>query len=299
MSYWAVVLNWHTEHVTPAEIAALPRPLAFVLPGGGALGSYQVGVLRALTEAGVTPDQLVGVSAGSVNAALFAWNGGLDGLDHMADIWRGIRRRDLMRVHPGRLARAFAGQQPSFLDNRHGRTFLRRFLGNRVIEHSPVPLALVATDLSTGESVALTSGDTTTAVLASTAFPGVYPPIEIDGRTLIDGGVVADVPLDITLALGMRSALVLSVPSLSADKPPRRALDILFRASSLGVEAHGRTMLRRPPAGLLVVELPAASTALTTFDVGRSANMIEEGYQAAHAWLASQPDSPARPDHPT
>ncbi|MCY7298262.1 MAG: hypothetical protein LH616_03500 [Ilumatobacteraceae bacterium] len=100
--------------MTPVEIAALPRPLAFVLPGGGALGSYQVGV-----------------SAGSVNAALFAWNGGLDGLDHMADIWRGIRRRALMRVHPGRLARAFAGQQTPFLDNRHGCTFLRRYLGNR------------------------------------------------------------------------------------------------------------------------------------------------------------------------
>jgi NTE family protein len=271
--------------VTPAEIAALPRPLAFVLPGGGALGSYQVGVLRALTEAGITPDQLVGVSAGSVNAALFAWNGGLDGLDHMAAIWRGIRRRDLMRVHPGRLARAFAGQQPSFLDNRHGRAFLRRHLGNRIIEHSPVPLALVATDLSTGEAIALTTGDTTTAVLASSAFPGVYPPVEIDGRMLIDGGVVADVPLDTAVALGIKSALVLSVPPLSADDPPRRALDILFRASSLGVEAHGRTMLRRPPAGLTVVELPAPPTALTTFDVGRSANMIDEGYDAARAWL--------------
>ena len=273
--------------MTPAEIAALPRPLAFVLPGGGALGSYQVGVLRALTEVGVMPDQLVGVSAGSVNAALFACNAGLDGLDRVAEIWRGMRRRDLMRLHPGRVARAFAGQQPSFLDNRHGHAFLRRHLGNRVIEHSRVPLALVATDLSTGESVALTSGDMTTAVLASSAFPGVYPPIEIDGRTFIDGGVVADVPLDITLALGMKSALVLSVPPLSADKPPRRALDILIRASSLGVEAHGRTMLLRPPAGLIVVELPAASTALTTFDVGRSANMIEMGYEATHAWLAS------------
>ena len=74
---------------------------------------------------------------------------------------------------------------------------------------------------------------------------------------------------------------------LSADKPPRRALDILVRASSLGVEAHGRTMLRRPPTGLTVVELPAPPTALTTFDVGRSANLIEAGYEAAKAWLAS------------
>jgi hypothetical protein len=66
--------------VTPEQVAILPRPLAFVLPGGGALGSYQVGVLRALTEAGIEPDLLIGVSAGAVNAALFAWNSGLDGI---------------------------------------------------------------------------------------------------------------------------------------------------------------------------------------------------------------------------
>lgn len=264
------------------------------MPGGGALGSYQVGVLRALTEVGITADLLVGVSAGSVNAALFAWNGGLDGLLRVEAIWRGIRRRDLMRVHPGRFALAFVGRQTSFLDNRHGHAFLRHHLGTRLIEHSPMPLALVATDLSTGEGVAITSGDTATAVLASSAFPGVYPPIEIGGRMFVDGGVVADVPLDITLTLGMATALVLSVPPLTADDPPRRALDILFRASSLGVEAHGRTMLRRPPAGLRVVEIPAPPSTLTTFAVGRSANMIDEGHAAATAWLldaASAPDT--------
>ena len=271
--------------MTPAQIAALPRPLAFVLPGGGALGSYQVGVLRALTEAGITADQLVGVSAGAVNATLFAWNSGLDGLLRVEAIWRGIRRRDLLRVHPGRLALAFVGRQTSFLDNRHGRSFLLHHLGNRLIEHSPVRLAIVATDLSTGEGVALTSGDTTTAVLASTAFPGVYQPIEIDGRTFVDGGVVADVPLDITLGLGAATALVLSAPPLAALDTPRRALDILFRASSLGVEAHGRAVLRRPPRGLTVVEIPAPPSALTTFAVGRSADMIEQGHTAATAWL--------------
>ena len=271
--------------MTPQQLAALPRPLAFVLPGGGALGSYQVGVLRALTEASITADLLIGVSAGSVNAALFAWNGGLDGLTRMEAIWRSIRRRDLMRVHPGRLALAFAGRQPSFLDNRHGAAFLRRHLGNRQLEHAPTRLALVATDLATGEAVPLLRGNTAQAVLASSAFPGVYQPVELDGRTFIDGGVVADVPLDLAVELGAATALVLSVPPLSHGDTPRRAIEILFRASSLGVEAHGRTVLRRPPPGLVVVEVPAPPSALTTFDVGRSAFMIEEGYTAAGKWL--------------
>lgn len=272
--------------MTPEQIAALPRPLAFVLPGGGALGSYQVGVLHALTDAGVVPDLLVGVSAGAVNAALFAWHQGVDGVHWLDAMWRGIKRRDLLRFHPTRLALAMAGRHPSFLDNRHGHEFLRRQLGGRVLEHAPVPLVLVATDLGSGEAVALTHGDTVNAVLASTAFPGVYPPVHIDGRTLIDGGVVADVPLDITLAQGAATAVVLSVPPLTADHVPTNALEILFRSSSLGVEAHGRTMLRRPPAGLHVVEIPAAPSALMTFDVGRTAAMIDEGHAAATAWLA-------------
>ncbi len=271
--------------MTPDELAGLPRPLAFVLPGGGALGSYQVGVLRALTEAGVVPDMLVGVSAGSVNASLFAWNQGLDGIQRLEAIWRSIRRRDLLRFQPHRMALAFAGRHPSFLDNRHGREFLRRHLGGRLLEHAPVRLVLVGTDLSTGEAVALTAGEAVTAVLASSAFPGAYPPVHFGGRTLIDGGVVADVPLDLAKEMGAASALVLSIPPLSAGAPPTNAIEILLRSSSLGVEAHGRTVLRRPPEGLRVAEITARPSPLGTFDVGKTTAMIEEGHAAATSWL--------------
>lgn len=271
--------------MTPEELAALPRPLAFVLPGGGALGSYQVGVLKALTGAGVHPDLLIGVSAGSVNAALYAWNSDDDGIQRLVDIWRSIRRRDLMRFQPHRMALAVAGRHPSFLDNRHGERFLRHQLGVRRLEDAPVRLVIVGTDLSSGEGVALTEGDTVTAVLASSAFPGVYPPVHFQGRTFIDGGVVADVPLDIAVAQGAATALVLSIPPLAASEPPRNAIDILFRASSLGVEAHGRTVLRRPPPELTVVEIPAQPSELTTFDVGRSGAMIDQARANTDAWL--------------
>ncbi len=273
--------------MTPEDLAALPRPLAFVLPGGGALGSYQVGVLKALAETGVRPDLLIGVSAGSVNAALYAWNSGHDGIQRLEAIWRTVRRRDLMRFQPHRLALAVAGRHPSFLDNRHGEQFLRHHLGSRVLEHAPVRLVIVAADLSSGAAVALTEGDTVTAVLASSAFPGVYPPVHFQGHTFIDGGVVADVPLDIAVAQGAASALVLSVPPLTAGEPPRNALDILFRASSLGVEAHGRSVLRRPPPELTVVEIPAPPSEVTTFDVGRSAAMIDQARATTEEWLRS------------
>ncbi len=275
----------NNRRVTPEDIAELPRPLAFVLPGGGALGAYQVGVLKALTEHGVVPDLLVGVSAGSVNATLFAWNGGIEGVHRLEKMWRSIKRRDLMRLELSRLAMGLVGRRPSFLDSMHGHRFLRHQLGKRLLEHAPTRVAVIATDLSSGEGVALSTGDAARAVLASSAFPGVFPPVHIDGRTYVDGGVVADVPLDLTLQLGAAAALVLCVPTLATGPTPKHALDILFRASSLGVEAHGRSVLRRPPAGLLVIEIPALASALTTFDVGKSVGMIDEGYERTMHWL--------------
>ena len=138
----------------------------------------------------------------------------------------------------------------------------------------------------TGRAVSLTDGDVVSAVVASAAFPGVYPPIARDGLLLMDGGVVADVPLDITVALGAASAVVLSVPALAEGLPRLRAIDLLFRASTFGVEAHGRTTLARPPGELPTVEVPAPMSPLTTFSVGDAARVVDEGYVAASAWLA-------------
>ncbi len=271
--------------MTPAELATLPRPLAFVLPGGGALGAYQVGVLAALAEAGVVPDLLIGVSAGALNAALFSWNHGADGMRRVDALWRSVKRRDLLRVHPGRLALAFAGLRPSFLDSRHGHAFLRRHLGGRRLEHAPIPLAIVASDLRTATPVVLQEGEVVQAVLASTAFPGVYPPVRWGDSWLIDGGVVADLPLDIAAELGAASALVLHVPPLAEAEPPRRAIDILLRASSMGIESHGRTVLRRPPSGLTVVEVPAPPSHLGTFSVGTADAVIDLAARNAAEWL--------------
>ena len=263
----------------------LPRPLAFVFPGGGALGAYQVGVLRALAERDVTADLLVGVSAGALNAAFVAWSPGLDGLAALERVWRSVRRRDLLRVHPGRLALAFTGRRASFLDSRHGAEWVTRTIGWRMIEHAPTRLAVVATDVTTGRAVPITKGDVVSAIVGSAAFPGVYPPVWRDGRWLMDGGVVADVPLDITAGLGAASAVVLSVPALAEGPPRLRAIDLLFRASTFGVEAHGRTVLARPPDGLATVEIPARPSPVTTFAVGDAARMIDEGRLAATAWL--------------
>jgi NTE family protein len=269
-------------------LRALPRPLAYVLPGGGALGAYQVGVLDALTAAGIQPDRLIGVSAASMNAALYSWSSGVDGVNRLERIWTNVRRRDLLRVHPGRFVLALAGKRRSFLDNRHGIAFLRSHLGTRRIEHAPIALSIIATDLMTGRPVILESGDVVSAIVASAAFPGVFPPVEFDGHTLIDGGVVADVPLDVAADLGIASVIVIAVPPLAPAPAPLHPLAVVLRSSTWGVEAHGRAVVARPPDGLVVVQIPTEPSSVTTFAVSSAAATIAGARQFTQRWLHSE-----------
>jgi NTE family protein len=269
-------------------LRSLPRPLAFVLPGGGALAAYQVGVLDALTAAGLRPDRLIGVSAGAMNASLFAWSSDAEGVRRLERIWANVQRRDLLRMHPGRMALALAGQRASFLDNRHGISFLRKHLGARLIEHAPIPLTIITTDLATGRPFILESGDVVFAIVASSAFPGVFPPVELAGHTLIDGGVVADVPLDVAAELGMASVVVITVPPLAPAPVPQHPVAVVLRSSTWGVEAHGRTIVARPPDGLRVVEIPTQPSSVTTFAVGSAAATIEGARRFTNAWLRSE-----------
>lgn len=230
------------------------------------------------------PDQLVGVSAGSVNAALFAWNGGIDGLHRMEAIWRGIKRRDLMRVHPGRLALAVAGRQSSFLDNRHGRSFLHRHLGQRLLEHAPTPLALVATDLSTGRRSpsppatpprqcwpaarfrACTHRSTSRGAPSSTGAS--WPTCHSTSHWAWE-------PRLPSCCRCPRSPPTTHPPepSTSCSAPARWAWRRMVAPCCAGRHQGWWSSRSTPP------------TSLTTFAVGRSADMIEAGYAAAGTWL--------------
>ena len=199
--------------------------VAFVFQGGGSLSAPQVGMLRALSEAGVLPDLVVGSSAGALNA--------------------------------------------------------------------------VATDLGSGAAVVFSAGPTGPALLASCAFPGLYPPVEVDGRLLVDGGVSADVMVLQAEALGARVIYVL--PAAGCDvtaPPPHRPLRLAFHALSqvLGsVAATNVAAARRP-----VHVLPAPGTQTTSpVDFRDTSRLIAQGHQLAARWLASQrADRPASPDLP-
>ena len=163
---------------------------AFVLSGGGSLGAVQVGMLQALGERGVVPDLLVGTSAGAINAAFVGGHGmGAAALLELAGLWRSLRRRDVFALRPLHGVLAVAGVRPSLFSAEPLRRLVGANLGYRDLLDAGVELHLVTTDLSSGQEVMLSSGDAASAVVASAAIPGVFPPVCRAGRLLVDGGI--------------------------------------------------------------------------------------------------------------
>jgi NTE family protein len=186
----------------------LPRPLAFVFGGGGAYGAVQMGMIRALHETDLRPDLVVGTSVGSLNGVMIAADPDR-GPHVLAELWPQIERRD---VFPGNmLTQAIsAGTNRPYLFNPGPLTeLLAAHVPVDRIEDLPIPYVAVATDLDTGERVEIDSGDVRSALLASSAIPGVFPWVERDGRRLVDGGLVSNVPIEVAYARGAKSVVVL------------------------------------------------------------------------------------------
>ena len=187
---------------------ALPRPIAFVLSGGSSLGALHVGMLQALEEAGLKPDLLVGTSVGALNAAFVGAGFTRARLAELAAAWRAITTREVFAgLGLWSAARALLGvgtlASPAGL-----RSILERHLP-AACASLEIPTAVVATDLATGRAVVLRDGDLRRNVLASAAIPGVFPPVTRGEQTLVDGGVVAQVPLLQARDLGARTLVVL------------------------------------------------------------------------------------------
>lgn len=194
------------------------RPLAFVLSGGGARGALQVGALRALLEAGFQPDLLVGTSIGAANATYLALKGvSLQALDGLAETWRDAAQADLMPANYLWLTLRVLFNRGGWRPYHRMRDF---FVAHgispdmRFADIQGVRLILVAADLNSGRPV-LYGADPQDSVLegllASTALPPWVRPMEKEGKLLMDGGVVSNLPIEPALSQGARSIIALDL----------------------------------------------------------------------------------------
>ena len=267
---------------------------AFVLSGGASLGSIQVGMLLGLAEAGVAPEVIVGTSVGALNGGWIASRNDVAGITALADVWRSLSRSDVFPTRPITGLLGFLGRRPNLVPSTGLRRLLTRNIQFARLEDAPVPLHVVATDVLSGQDVLLSSGDAADAIMASAAIPAVFPPVRIDGRDHMDGGVVNNTPVSHAVALGADLIWVLPTGySCALPESPRGALAMALHALTLTINQRLAVDVARYEGVVdLRVVPPLCPVPVSPADFSQSAQLIERSHDATRAWLASwQPGS--------
>jgi NTE family protein len=262
---------------------------AFVLGGGGNLGAIQVGQLRALLERGIVPDVVVGCSVGALNAAAVAGNPTPDEVDRLVGLWSTLTRDDIFPS--SKLARGpwlFVRNGLSAFSSDGLRRVIDGWMHYKTFEETVVPLWIVATSMRTGLEHWFRTGDVRQALMASTALPGFFPPVDVDGELFIDGGVVNNVPVSKAIELGCKRIFVLDVGNhVKERKAPQRPYEVLMQAVSIARAHRFRVDLDHVPEGVQLFPMPAIdTTGLKYDDFKQSQRLIDIAYRTASAFLA-------------
>lgn len=199
------------------------------LGGGFVRGLAHLGVLGALEERGLTPGWLAGTSSGAIAATFAAF---------------GVSARDtataLEEMNWGTVTRARPLGRLGFATNEGLEGVLHAVLGDVRLEESHVPLAVVATDIDTGDRVLLESGSAATAVRASCCVPGVYAPVEIGGRRLVDGALVENVPARAVRDMGAPVVVAVSLGHALPFEDVKNWMQVVANAYDIAVNSQMR-----------------------------------------------------------
>ena len=261
---------------------------AFVFSGGASLGALQVGMLQALYERGIAPDLLVATSVGALNAAFVASRPQtVATARELGRVWRNLQREDIFPVSMGALVGGLCGRRNHLVPDRGLRQLVRRHLEFDELAGAAIPLHLVAFNLIERRELLLSEGPAVDAVVAAVSVPGVFPPVELADRLLIDGGVVNNTPISHAVELGAERIFVLPTrdPGSLTAPAPQTALDTAMYGHGLLIEDRLETDIARYSRDVELVVLPPANPAgvqPTSFE--HSARLINQALIAARGW---------------
>jgi len=249
-----------------------PPSIGLALGGGAVLGASHIGTLRALEEHDLQPDYISGTSIGALIAALYAF--GLDP-DEMEEIAVNLKWLDISSISLSKMG---------LLSNDKLRNVIDRHIGTKKIEEADLPLAVVTTDLSSGEKVVLREGDLATAVMASTCIPGIFIPVEYDGLLLVDGGLVENVPVSAVAELGAERIIAVDINTYRLYNKPDDIIEVVTNAFDIAMENLTRS---RSDNVDLLIRPELSSYSRTEIDSDKMSELIEEGYNTAKEALKS------------
>ncbi len=252
--------------VTPpspvAVVVKRPPKIGLALGGGAARGFAHVGVIQVLEEAGLRPSLVVGTSAGSLVAAIYASGKTGAQLQQVAETMEEVAIADwTLPIFSRGMLRGEALAR-----------YVNKAVDGKLIETFPMPLGIVATDLNSGQAVLFQRGDTGTAVRASSAVPAVFQPVKIAGREYVDGGLVAPVPVRFARQMGAELVIAVDISSAPENNPASDTLQILLQTFAI----MGKTINSFELPGADLVVRPAFN-GLSNADFATRRRAIEAG----------------------
>ena len=242
------------------------RPLvAFALGSGAARGFAHVGVLNALERAGIQPDIIVGTSSGGVIGALYA--AGIRG-DELSALAMEVERKEVID---------YTATKRGFITGESLQMFVNEKVDNRLLQELDIPLAVVATNLRSGQKTVFTRGDSGLAIRAASSFPGLFRPTIIGEHEFVDGGVLSPVPVETAFDLGADIVIAVDV-----TKPPSNEsiidgwIDVLHQSYLIMARALSSTEINKAD---IVIRPDIGDMSLLEFDEREMA--ISAGEHAA------------------
>jgi len=207
--------------------------IGLALGGGGARGIAHIGVLKALEESNIRISYISGTSIGALIASYYAF--GKD-LNDIKEIGKDLNFTSVI---------GFSLHKKGIFSTKSIENMIIRDLGNVNIEDASIPLAICTTDISSGEQVVLRHGNLAKAVCASTAIPGIFIPIEVENRTLIDGGISENVPISLLDKMGAGITLGINLNGSKSYPAPKDMITIMSNAIDIAIDLRTKDQLRK------------------------------------------------------
>jgi NTE family protein len=265
------------------DVIGIQTKVGLALGSGAARGIAHIGVIKALREADIPIDMVAGTSIGSIVGACYA-------ADAQISVLEEIAVTSNLRKLTGLLDPKFAFIRSGILHGGRVENFLKSIIGDIDFKDMAIPFSAVATDIKTGNDVIINRGSLIKAVRASISIPGVFVPVNYDGRYLVDGGTTNPVPADVARFMGATFVIAVNVLNdpkkrkhlgLTGDKKsskPPSMFNTLIQ--SIYIMEYGITRTSILKADIIIE--PDVSN-IEAYEFYRGTEAIEAGYKAAAA----------------
>lgn len=241
------------------------KKIGLALGGGAVLGAAHVGVIQALEENSIQIDCITGTSIGAFVAAFYAFGKNVNEMQALASQ---LKWGDITKVKISKYA---------LLSNEKLGQLIVDELGDKNIEDARIPLAMVATDITTGKKVVLKKGPLAPAVMASTCIPGIFKPVEIEKKLLVDGGIVENVPIPTLRSLSAEFIIGVDLNAMHSYGKPDNIIDVMMNSfhfmmkQSVELQTQSADIIIKPDL-----------SAFNRSSVSHVKKLMEKGYADTH-----------------